>query len=228
MIAVDISHWSEDVDFAILKLGGVDLCIPKLTQGNYKKDSKFDDFLQDMRTDGMPFGVFHYDDPDISVYRQADWIKMHMPADARFLALDLEKTGPKKGIKYNPVTLMAHIISLYNECAKLGKPLILYTRMTYIKDYCPGLWPWLKTKRLWIAAYPELRTWAERLRKGIKLSWAELKTRMLRLPTGPTAPYGINCMLWQFSGDTFVLPGCKKTMDLNLFRGTLDEFLKLL
>jgi GH25 family lysozyme M1 (1,4-beta-N-acetylmuramidase) len=225
MLAVDVSHWSGDVDFALMKLHGVDLFIPKLTQGNYLRDSEVDEYLKDLRRDKLDFGVFHYDDPDITVGRQVDWIRKNLPADAKFLALDIEKTGPRKGVKYNPLTLDAHIRALYDGCAGLGLPLLVYTRMSYVTSYCPTLLPWLKTKRNWIAAYPELRTLSERLlgKKGIKLSWIGLKGRMLRVGR-PITPSGITCVLHQFSGDVFILPGCKKTLDINMADGSFADW----
>ena len=44
---------------------------------------------------------------------------------------------------------------LKGECAKRGKPYLLYTRHSWMTEYCPQMMEWIKDEPVWLAQYPD-------------------------------------------------------------------------
>ena len=241
MICVDISHWDKGAKLEPMVQGGAELFIFRSTIGGDSViglDDAFADFCQQANALGVPFGAYHFDDPFYTPARQLVNIQKQMSIAGpglKFLAQDVEKERPFSGAApYNPANLAEHTETMYTAMVGLGLPMLFYSRTQWINTYCPQLWSFLKNKSLWLAAYPTIWSPIEGLSKTIITDWTKLKSTYIpRLGTTvPTVPAGQSCVLWQFSGDRFCLPGSAPTnggrtiaIDLSINFGTLDTFM---
>ena len=102
------------------------------------------------------------------------------------------------------------------------KPVVIYTRVSFIVEYARPMLSWLKEYPLWLAQYPLLP-----LPQG-RLTWENLQQVHPR-QAGPLLPAGCpSWTFWQWSGDRLKLPGVSSCVDLNFFNGSnadLDAFL---
>jgi len=104
--------------------------------------------------------------------------------------------------------------------SKTTKPVLIYTRCTFVMEYAAPMLRWIGNWPVWLAQYP--------FANGEEaISWDELKRRIGNFD-GPIFPRGWSVSsgwkFWQFTGDRFVLPGMGgNRADVNLFNGSADD-----
>ena len=228
MIGIDTAYDTLDLDLNTEKQNGVDLFLFKSSQGNYTIDSQWPTRIKDATATDTKFIAYHYDDPMIPAASQLKWFVdhgCHKAEGLQVIELDCEDATDYKGNVLPAANMTAHIIDLWNQFSTLGLPLVFYSRKSWVDQYCPTLWAFLKGKPLHMAGYPELRTWAEQLlhRKGLAVTWDDMKQRIAKLGKYPWLP-DQNVVLWQVTGDTFVLQGSRETMDIDSSPYTIDQF----
>jgi hypothetical protein len=209
MLVSDSAYCNPGVDLDIQKMGGIDLFGFKCTEGADTGDEQWDINVAKAKKSGYPFFAWHYDNPMQTAQSQVAWFVKHggTTSGALFLALDVEDQTDYNGKTLGADLLYYHIVDLWNKFSALGIPMIFYSRKSWIDSYCPKLWPFLKDKHLWMAAYPYLELAAQLARKTVSRSWDEFKTKYVNsLGTYKLLPDYDVC-LWQFTGDTFCLPG---------------------
>ncbi len=97
------------------------------------------------------------------------------------------------------------------------KPVVIYTRASFVAEYAPQAASWLGNWPLWLAFYPYASG-------RVSVNWQTLKTHYLPPVAQPPLPAGCNDWhFWQFSGDKFMLPGCQTPLDLNFYNGSRQE-----
>ena len=91
MLAIDASHWQQQLDIPLLKKEGVDLAIIKASQGQLK-DVAFTKHAKAVQDGGMMLATYIWVDPiiptDLHVSNYESVIKGFSP---QFVALDLEQ-----------------------------------------------------------------------------------------------------------------------------------------
>jgi lysozyme len=224
-LGVDVSHWQAQVEWPQLYAAGVRFAIVKASQGNYRRDPLLHTHVRGAAAAGMLCGVYHWFDPSNSPASQITNLQVHLKGvDFDFCALDVEQywqdweewkrqavTRRFSGEVISQGSLeMAHKLRAWS-----AKPVLIYTRASFVTEYAPQMAAWLPDWPLWLAHYPypggrESLGW-----QVLKQNWA---------PAIPAPLLPARCTdwdFWQFSGDKFVLPGCQSPLDLNFFHGDL-------
>lgn len=247
ILGVDVSHYDARVDWQVLKSGGVEFGVVKVSQGDYLADRMAEKHLAGARSAGLLCGVYHWLDPLRPVNVQVDfYLRQLRPLKPEWICLDVEQywadwaafpaggsakrdgwknrwEGKKKA---SPVYRLVapHQIS---ESARLMAemlrqetrlPVVIYTRTSFIKEYARPMLDWLAGYPLWLAQYP-LKTGT-----NLRMDWDELRKNLVPSLTGPALPEKCaGWTFWQFSGDSLHLPGMDSLADLNLFQGDRSQ-----
>ncbi len=226
-LGVDLSHWQAGIQWDPLVRAGVRFAIIKASQGSYGRDISCGSHLRSASDAGMICGLYHWFDPGCSAQAQLTNLKAAIAdRDFAFLALDVEQYWQnwdlsKRALKENHFS--AQQISRRSlELAQLlrdtwQKPVLIYTRASFVHEYALDMKNWLRQWPLWVAHYPYPTG-------RVSLSWETLKTHYSPTIRSPLIPAGgTNWKFWQFSGDKFILPGINGPLDLNFFNGTLQD-----
>lgn len=226
-LGIDVSHWQPTIHWDALKTAGVRFAIIKASQGNHLRDLLLGTHLNNARAAGMITGVYHYFDPGCMAATQLSNLKGALEGrEFDFLALDVEqylrsnepdnRTNPQN--RYSSIQISNRSEELAGLMrANWQKPVVIYTRATFVSEYAAEMRFWLKKYPLWLAHYPYPGG-------RVSLSWETLKARYKPSIAGPWLPTGCDhWQFWQFSGDKFVLPGVNGPLDLNFFNGSLQE-----
>lgn len=230
ILGIDVSKWQPTVDWAMMKDKGVEFAVVKATQGNYLTDPKLRNHLDGALKAGMVVGVFHWCDPTIQAESQAFYfLKATENMGYHFAALDVEQQWSNwQQWRDGNITQVLSPDKISN-CArgilnfwegKIKKPLVVYTRASFISEYAKPATTWLSKYSLWLAHYP--------YKKGrVSTDWETFKQNYLPSIPAPSLPP--NCKdweFWQFTGEKFVLPGATSSLDINYFNGSVDDLKK--
>lgn len=226
-LGVDVSHWQTGMDWPLLAKNGVEFSWMKAAHGAYGRDPSLRAHLKAARAAGIITAVYHWLDPLSPAAAQLENLK-HALVGLEFsmLALDVEQYWLDwREWQQGTVTRRVparQISERAQELAELArdwcqKPVVIYTRASFVAAYAPHMHSWLPDWPLWLAMYP--------YPKGlVSLSWQTLKNNYRPPVTAPALPTGCKgWTFWQFSGDKFILPGCQTALDLNFFNGSRRE-----
>lgn len=178
----------------------------------------------------MALGAYHWFDPMMNALDQAhlmrkecDWaggvdfyawdVEQYWQDWREFEARKITRVIPSKAISEGARAACEKIRGQAE-----GKPVLVYTRASFVDGWAPDMARWMGLWDLWLAGYPYSKT-------RLTLTWEELRARWLPKLEGPALPRGgRSWRLWQFSGDKFSLPGTGGVVDLNWFRGGEEEW----
>lgn len=226
-LGVDVSSWQSTLDWEKLHANGVRFAIIKAAQGSYRQDPLCPAHLKAAQAAGMLCGVYHWMDPGCAVADQISNLAHRLKGlEYSFLALDVEQYWSDWGEWQQGMISKRYPGKLISQCARacaeamqseFHKPVLIYTRASFVKDYAPQMQDWLPGWPLWLAHYP--------YRPGkLHLSWEQLKRDYVPSIPAPAIPKGCqDWHFWQFSGDKFILPGEQSALDLNFFHGSLQD-----
>jgi GH25 family lysozyme M1 (1,4-beta-N-acetylmuramidase) len=229
ILGIDVSSYQKNIDYNLLFAKGIRFVIIKATQGNYLTDRTMQIHFQAAQRAGLITGFYHWHDPSNQDALQSDYyLNAVKGLNYSFTALDVEQywsdwsawpSSPKVGYTPRRISDSAQTIARMIR-VQSNKPVIIYTRPTFIMDYAAPMLEWIHTFPTWYATYP--------YKAGLEtLTWESLAAR---LPdpsrSGPFFPNRFPqdkraWLFWQFTGDKFVLPGCNSPLDLNYFNGDL-------
>jgi len=101
---IDISRWQGDIDWDRARSGGVSFAYMKATEGGDVADPKFDSYWQGAKAAGVRRGAYHYYYFCRPAAEQARWFIKHVPRDANALphVLDMEWTPRSKTCTLRP------------------------------------------------------------------------------------------------------------------------------
>ena len=234
ILGIDVSSYQPNVDYNLLYSKGVRFVIIKATQGTYLRDKTIDSHFQAAQKAGMMIGFYHWHDPSKWDASQADYYLSTVEQyKYHFTCLDVEQfwsdwstwpRSPQVGFTPNRISESARTIANRLK-EQTARPVVIYTRPTFIMDYASPMLEWINDFPVWYATYPFKAG-------GESLSWEEFA---LRLPdptrTGPFFPTRFPAikrtwLFWQFTGDKFTLPGCASALDVNYFNGDLPALHK--
>lgn len=223
-LGVDVSHWQPCVDWALLARHGVSFSFIKAAQGSYGRDPSTLAHFKAAKAAGLLCGLYHWCDPNHQPSAQLENLK-HAIGEIEFamLAIDVEQYWQdwaewrQKAVKQIlPGKQISERALALAEMARdyCGKPVLIYTRASFVQYHAPQMTAWLKNWPLWLAHYPYARG-------RVSLNWQTLKSQYKPVVQAPALPEGCTGWdFWQFSGDKFVLPGCQTPLDLNFFQGS--------
>ncbi len=242
ILGIDVSHYDETIDWALLKRCGVEFAMVKISQGDYQRDPAAQKHLYGANNAGLICGVYHWCDPirpdeaqtsffleslhqlpfhfvclDVEQY-WADWSNWPTPSN-RVRSKKTGKKSARQTYRLNPfrISQNARTVASLIQKELPEKPLVIYTRTSFIEEYARPMTGWVSDYPLWLAQYPY---WKE---LPAQTNWSDLLQRAslpyrLRLPKGCTS-----WQFWQCSGDRFLLPGVSSRPDVNVFNGSLAD-----
>ncbi len=226
-LGVDLSHWQAAINWEPLLRAGVRFAIMKASQGSYGRDPSTATHVRNARQGGLICGIYHWFDPGCSAESQLTNLKMAVAElDFDFLALDVEQYWQNwdDNQRNKPENHFSsqHISRRSLEMAQLmrqtwRKPVVVYTRASFVREFAPDMSHWLGQFPLWMAHYPYPTG-------RVSLSWETLKQHYAPTIRNPLLPAGCpTWKFWQFSGDKFILPGLNVPLDLDFFQGSLQD-----
>lgn len=143
-VIIDLYHGDKiNVDFAVVKAGGIAAVILKATQGNGFIDPTFAPRLADARTAEMLVGAYHFMDGTSPVEQVAHFLSVVGNTDDILLALDFEANEASQA------TVMQVASAINAVKAVTGRFPVLYTNRFMLTT--PN--PILSQCSLWLAEY---------------------------------------------------------------------------
>ena len=233
VLGIDVSRWQQKVDWALLKSKGVEYAFIKATQGDYLADPMLKTHFKAAKESGMLVGAYHWCDPMSPDDNQSKFfLKAIKDLDVNFVVADVEQHWTdwnewrnKRITKIIPPQRVSdngkRVVEYWKDKVKV--PIIVYTRATFIDYYAAPASAWLPKYHLWLAHYTHT---VKREASKAAYTWEKFQ---LEVPiTGaPKMPRNCNKWLfWQFTGGRYILPGVDSSIDLNLFKGSLDDLYK--
>ncbi|MEW6505665.1 MAG: glycoside hydrolase family 25 protein [Chloroflexota bacterium] len=227
-LGVDVSHWNDFVDFETLSAAGVSFAVVKISQGSQLRDGRRIQHASAARRAGLLTGGYHWCDPTHDPDRQVEnFLRASEDVDLDFCAVDVEQHWrdweewtSRKITRILPPALISRSARLVSEgiARRTAKPVLIYTRTTFVQTYAAPMLEWLAEWDLWLAQYPYPRG-------RLTLDWSTLRREHLPQAFNPALPpRSATWRMWQFSGDRFVLPGAGgQPLDLNWFNGSLND-----
>lgn len=201
---------------------------------------------------GVWLGFYHWLDPIYSGKAQAEYmLKAINRYPYKAIAVDLEQwwsnwdawyDARNKVIAWSEVPILTptkinSCVAAFINYVKTARPdidIYIYTRPSYIMEYCRLLYPWIGQYKLWYATYPF------KTDPPVTCSWDLFRLAYMPAVTDIKYPSGYPDHLrrwdmWQFTGDKFTLPGFHSKMDINLRKspdmpvyhkpGAMDRFM---
>lgn len=197
---VDVSHYQGNVDFARLAEQGISFAFIKATEGSGTVDECFAENWQNARAAGMPAGAYHFFSFESAAETQADNFCAAVPQEPDALppVIDLEYYHGYDAQHLAPETVREMLRVMLSRLREAyGKTPIIYTTTSCYGDYLEGAD--LGTDyTLWI------------------------RSTLTSPPDDLTPPW----TFWQYNprGRLDGYDGDEALIDLNIFRGTAEDF----
>jgi lysozyme len=202
---IDVSSWEPNIDWRQVRLAGYRFAFLKATEGVAHVDSTFAQNWVNTKRVGILRGAYHYLRGDMDGKLQADLYLQTIGIEAGDFppVLDVENIN-NENVPNSKMIAQAEIWLQRVEEITHRKP-IIYSGPYFLKDRMsrPVFGPpsWAMQYPLWIANYPY--TYHE--------------------GSLPIQPVGWqNWKVWQYT-DKGIVPGIDGQVDLNWFRGTIEE-----
>jgi GH25 family lysozyme M1 (1,4-beta-N-acetylmuramidase) len=251
---IDVSHYDEKIDWPLLKQGGVEFAIVKVSQGDYRKDPACPDHLEKAALAGLTTAIYHWCDPICGDDSQLNYLLETLAGLAyQFVCLDVEQTwaswsawpapGVPPGIggrprkpkkkgktKQAPDLLSPERISQNAHHLALGLRARLPQGVpVVIYTRTSFILEYARPMLAWLPQFPIWLAQYPLLRgTASTLDWSDLN-QVLSTSFRPTLPPGCPAWtIWQWSGDRFRLPGISSHPDLNVFAGSNEDFRKFI
>jgi hypothetical protein len=199
----DVWEGSLDIDENVIFAGGSKFIIIRMndTVGGLHLDENFKKQWDQSRLFGKcPYFVVA---PWIYASAQAKFIMDNMPQGCKTICLDVE-------LHYNetPTQYAVLLKQLITQLKTNGYLVIIYTGQWFMQYVSP----WPTDCEYWLAAYALIAYPKER----ISLTWDQSKEIMKQL-NWPTLVMPGKIVIYQFTGDRWILPGCaNRAVDMNL------------
>jgi lysozyme len=151
---VDLSHHQPDVQFGELKASGIEAVILKATQGTYRVDPKFTEYVTRARSKGLEVGAYHFmtgEDAKAQLEFFLATVEPYRRSARMVLCLDYEH-NPNAGGQPTPAILAAMVQGMVK---RLGRHPVLYGSDAAINALLKkrGTSSFVRTCRRWIARY---------------------------------------------------------------------------
>ena len=202
---IDVSAWEPNIDWEAVKQSGVRFAFMKATEGVHYADKTFAQNWLNTKRIGIIRGAYHYLRGDVDAEKQADlYLKTVTFESGDFPpVLDLENIGNEN---ISNSVMVSRAETWLNKVSQVtNKTPIIYSGPYFLKDRItrPVLGPplWAKKYTLWLAHY--LLNYHEGSMPMQPASWQDWK-------------------FWQYT-DRGHVPGIEGGVDLNWFRGSLDD-----
>ena len=197
---VDVSSYQGEIDWAVLRDAGISFAFIKATEGSGYVDRYFAENIEGARTAGLRAGAYHFFSYDSSGISQAE---------------NFIKTVPKYDDMLPPVV----DLEFYGEYEK--KP-------PAAEKVCKILDELLKALREYYGKRPIIYATRRSYSLYISGRYKDCDIWICDIVKKPNLPDGRQWAFWQYS-HTEKLPGYNGTeefIDMNVFYGTHDDFLR--
>lgn len=240
-LGIDVSHYQPRINYKLLKDAGLTYLVAKSSQAK-RTDAMFRTHIIGAVAAGLVPIVYHWDDPLVDSEEQVEYllsITCDLPIFEYWLddeqwwaSWDKWGQANQKKIPWSevprvdPGVLSKH----YHDSAvflasRVARPVTIYTRISFMQEYAPGMREWVGNYNVALAQYPYDGT-----RQVV--DWEEFMRYHMPLADGPKLGMNITeWRHWQISGDKFLLPGIYaeptgdrlSPVDIDVFNGSLSE-----
>ncbi len=202
---IDVSRWKPDINWTVVRASGIRFAFLKATEGINYIDATFEPNWVNTKRVGILRGAYHYLRGDQDANQQADLFLRVVKLEAGDLppVLDVENIY-NENVSNQKMVATAEIWLKKVEQAT-GRLPIIYSAPYFLRDRMTrsmlGAPSWSKKYTLWLANYvTNYHEGALPIQPG---SWSDWK-------------------FWQYT-DKGIVSGINSNVDMNWFRGTLDE-----
>ncbi len=202
---IDVSRWEPNINWTSVRNSGIRFAFMKATEGLTYIDPTFEPNWVNAKRVGLIRGAYHYLHGGEDANAQADlFLKVVKLEPGDFPpVLDVENIG-NENVSNQEMIAKAEIWLKKVEAAT-GRVPIIYSGPFFLRDRMSrpilGAPSWSKKYPLWLANY--LTVMHENSLPIQPVSWADWK-------------------IWQYT-DKGTVPGIDSGVDMNYFRGTIDE-----
>ncbi len=229
-LGMDMAKYNS-ADYNLLHQNGVEFLVGKASQGDYRKDIKYNTHASGAEGAGMIPAAYHWNDPLSPDIAQADFFLESIEGSpAKFIWIDVEQEwadwnewllavqGRGRITKFIPPARISE--SAFNIVRYIGQncnlPLAIYTRVSFLNDYAAPMFTWVQRYPLVLAQYPYTLV-------KVHVSWDEMRANYPKI-WDPILPVNSDRWhFWQFTGDKFYVPGCDTPVDLDFWNGDIDS-----
>lgn len=143
---VDVSHFQGVIDWQRVKAAGIGFAFIKATDGDQFVDPQLDENTSQCAALGIPFGLYHFFRPSISVAAQAAFFLKHRKCSS------IAQLPPALDLEIGPVSALDASDWLDLVYEEIGREPLIYTAPVFARDNfgtsnAMGVYP------LWIAEY---------------------------------------------------------------------------
>lgn len=205
---IDVSYWNAGIDWPKVRAAGQRYVFIKASEGDYYRDTTFDDNWIGAKKAGLLRGAYHFFRANKDAKKQADYYIDYVRSlkdDGELPpVLDLETHDNQRKEKI----IDGAKIWLDRVEAAFGKRPIIYSGQYFLQDYFSeaggGPPAWTREYPLWLAQYPN--NYNEGSQPFLPRGW-------------------FKWTFWQYS-ETGRVNGINAKVDLNVFNGSLEELYK--
>lgn len=211
ILGLDVWEGSMEIDEPLIISCGVRFMMTRLNSisGLLHKDENFD--TQWDESAGFLRAPYTVYSPWYTGALNAEWVLDNLPAGVSMIFSDVEVTKDDY-----PAETYAHEYEIYKNTI-----LKYYRHCTYTGGwFLSALYPWPSGDYWWarypLVLYPNSVT---------NISWQELAERIEYVSWYPD-PLGLcngDVRVWQCTADRYILPGTLRTIDVNVWRYTLED-----
>lgn len=224
-LLIDVSKWQTAVDYLLWANSGVECVIGKMSQGSYLQDVQRLVHCAGSLRAGMKFAGYHWADPMSGDQAQLDnFLKASDGLPLEFICIDVEQYWSDWSEYY-----AKHVTKFIDPkrvsdnaeflCERLkertGLRIVVYTRPWFVIEHSQPMYKWIDLFPHWWANYTTDQV-------DLHTTWDNVKQAWLPMKANPSFPpqykAGHAWDIWQWSGDKFILPGCKTCLDMNYIK----------
>lgn len=212
-LGLDVWEGTLEVDENIARLGDVRFLLIRLNdmRGGHHRDEGFDkQWLEASPFIRIPYFVYN---PWVDGRQNYEWLASNLPQGVKAVAVDIEVR--KDG--YSPDAYAVEVDKFIGLLIANGLTPIIYSGSWF--KTCLSRWP--GNVGYWWARYP----YALYPASAVSMTFDQLRAKLAGIIWNPGTGIPGPCRLWQCSGDRIILPGTLRTMDINVFNGTVDEMI---
>ena len=203
---IDVSRWQKEIDWQQALSQPISFAFIKASEGNKIFDSQFERNMQETARLGIPRGIYHFLKPSHDWKKQVElFADLFNDSDAELDAvIDIERHDDLK--KSDLSNMVEKFVKGLEDA--IGQAIMIYTSAGFWNQYMP-ITGWAKHKRLWVAS------WTSHFEPTLPEEWEK-----------PGKPW----TFWQWSAKNQLghdYGVATKSIDLNRFNGSVDDFLTM-
>jgi GH25 family lysozyme M1 (1,4-beta-N-acetylmuramidase) len=215
VLATDIWAGQNDInEYAVQPFAPLQIIRINSIQGGHHLDSMYASYLAQAMEAGFLWTIYFVYNPWVDGVTNAKWLLANLPKNCpKRIMFDVEV----KYAGYSPKTYGSELQKCCDIIEAAGYIPTIYTGEWFLSL----LTPWPKNVDYWWAQYPTVLYPAT----VTKLSWENLLTIIQTVNWPPSNAHSCpgTIKLWQCSGDRLIPTGFTTVVDINIWKGTIQD-----